>query len=125
MRLLFVAALSLIATGIFYYLYTVAVYSRWRISSAEARQRLAKGEFDVVLDVRTAAERTTLGAYPGSIHLPAAEITRVLTQFPNKETAILIYCNTGHRARLATDKLIALGYKNTRYISSSHLSLLH
>ena len=114
----------LITAGIVYYLYSIAVYSRWRISAEEARQRIAAGQFDAILDVRTAIERETLGFYPSSIHIPSADIEReVPRRFPDKGVAILVYCNTGHRARLATDKLHALGYKNAVYISSPHTSL--
>ena len=124
MRLLFIALLLIVATVVFYYLYDLAVYSRLRISAAEARRRLGAGEFDLVLDVRTATERATLGSYPGSVHLPTADLESVMpARYPDKSAAILVYCNTGHRARLATDKLHALGYLNARYISSSHLSL--
>ena len=123
MRPIFVALLLIIATTVFYFLYDYAVYSRWRISAAEARRRISRGEFDVILDVRTAVERATLGYYPNSVHIPAAELESKFL-IPNKETSILIYCNTGHRARLAADKLHALGYVNVQYISSPHTSLL-
>ena len=125
MRLLLVSLLLIVATTVFYLLYTYAVGSKWRISASEARQRLSRGEFDVVLDVRTGLERATLGSYPGSVHIPAADLERDMSaRFPDKGLSILVYCNTGHRARRATDKLHALGYVNARYISSSHLSLL-
>jgi phage shock protein E len=125
MRLLFVAFILLIATSMFYYLYTLAVYSQWRISASEARSRLKNGAIDLVLDVRTAAERATLGYYPNSVHIPAAELEKKMSvNYPDKNLSILVYCNTGHRARLATDKLHALGYKNAHYISSSHRSLM-
>lgn len=127
MRLgLFLISLLLILGAIvFYYLYDLAVASRWRISSSDARQRLGAGEFDLVLDVRTAVERATLGFHPDSVHVAAADLETIMpVQYPDKDIAILVYCNTGHRARMATDKLHALGYVNARYISSSHLSLM-
>jgi phage shock protein E len=124
MRLLLLSLLLVVATVIFYYLYSLAVYGRWRISALDARQRLSKGKFDIVLDVRTALERETLGYYPGSVHLPSAELDSAMAaRFPDKSASILVYCNTGHRARLATDKLHALGYENAVYISSPHWSL--
>jgi rhodanese-related sulfurtransferase len=124
-RLLFVALLILVAGAVFYYLYVLATESPWRISAAEARDKLARGYFDVVLDVRTAAERRALGFYPNSVHIPAGEIMEVMPlRYPDKGISILLYCNTGHRARLAADKLHDLGYVNAQYISSSHLSLL-
>jgi rhodanese-related sulfurtransferase len=125
MRLIFVALLLIIATTIFYYLHNLAVYSRWRISAAEARRRISLGEFDVIVDVRTEIERATLGYYPGSVHIPSSVLeTRFPKLYVNKEISILIYCNTGHRARLAADKLHALGYINTYYVSSSYTSLM-
>jgi rhodanese-related sulfurtransferase len=126
MHLIFVALLLVIATTIFYFLYDLAVNGRWRISADEARRRINHGEFDVIVDVRTALERATLGFYPDSLHIPAAELELTLPRlYPNKEVSILIYCNTGHRARLAADKLHTLGYVNARYISSPHTSLIN
>jgi phage shock protein E len=118
-----VVAIAVIA--LVYYLYTLAVDSQYRISSMEAKQRIQKGEFDVILDVRTDLEVKTLGFYPGSVHIPSPEIpSKVPLKYPNKETRILLYCNTGHRARIATDVLHKLGYKNVVYISSGYKSIL-
>ena len=44
-------------------------------------------------------------------------------EYPNKNIRILAYCNTGHRARMATDKLQSLGYTHAVYISSTYTSL--
>lgn len=108
-----------------YYMYTLAVMSPHRISSLDAKQRIQQGGFDLILDVRTDLEVQTLGSYPGSVHIPSPEIrSKVPVQYPNKETRILLYCNTGHRARIATDILHTLGYKNTVYISSGYKSIL-
>jgi rhodanese-related sulfurtransferase len=125
LSLFFIALGLVVGTAVFYYLYTLATDSQWRISAAEAREKLARGYFDVVLDVRTLAERQTLGFYPNSIHIPAGELATLMPlRFPETGISILVYCNTGHRARLATDKLHDLGYVNAQYISSSHLSIL-
>ena len=105
--------------------YLYATDSPYRISSQKAKQLIQSNKFDVILDVRTNLEQATLGVYPGSVHIPSADIKRMVpNQYPNKQTRILIYCNTGHRARMAADKLQALGYKNTVYISSGYSSLL-
>lgn len=104
--------------------YLYATDSPYRISSQEAKQRIQNGEIDVILDVRTQVERDTMGSYPGSIPVPSADLDAVLpTLIPDKHTRILAYCNTGHRARMATDKLHALGYVNAVYISSTYSSL--
>lgn len=118
-----VVVLAIVAIAVYAYRY--AVVSPYRIDADEARYMIAGGSVDVVLDVRTDFERQTLGSYPGSVHIPSADLeTRMPQEYPNKDIGILVYCNTGHRARLATDKLVALGYKNTRYISSGYKSLL-
>ncbi len=94
------------------------------ISSQEAKQEIAKGTFPIVLDVRTDLEYN-LGHYPEAIHIPTAELAEsVETKIPQKNKGILVYCNTGQRARYAADLLKAKGYKNVRYIAGSYLTLL-
>ena len=106
-------------------LYNYAVSSEYRISAEEAKQRLRNKQVDVVLDVRTAVERATLGYYPGSVHIPSSDLnTEVSRRIPDKSARILVYCNTGQRARAATEKLRALGYTDVHYIASSHRSLM-
>ena len=111
-----------------YYSYQYAVsfdISKNRVSSETAKGLIKNKKIDVVLDVRTDTERNTLGYYPGSIHIQSADLEkRMASQYPNKNTSILIYCNTGHRARMATDKLQKMGYKNTMYISSTYKSIM-
>jgi rhodanese-related sulfurtransferase len=110
--------------GLFIYLYRYAVISPYRISSEEAKQRIQRKQFDVILDVRTDLERNTLGFYPQSVHIQSADLERRMAQeFTDKNIRILAYCNTGHRARAATDKLHELGYKNALFISSTYKTL--
>jgi len=107
-----------------YYLYQYATDSPYRISSNAAKNRIKNKQVDVILDVRTDLERSTLGFYPGSVHIQSADLEKKMPgMFPNKKITILAYCNTGHRARLATDKLHKLGYNNAVYISSTYKSL--
>jgi rhodanese-related sulfurtransferase len=105
--------------------YQYAVSSAYRVSSEKAKEMIKKNEVDAILDVRTDLERSTLGYYPGSIHLPGADLEdRMSAEYPNKNARIIVYCNTGHRARMATDALQQMGYHNARYISSTYASLL-
>jgi phage shock protein E len=105
--------------------YQYAVSSAYRVSSEKAKEMIEKNEVDAILDVRTDLERSTLGYYPGSIHLPGADLEhRMNAEYPNKNARIIVYCNTGHRARMATDALQQMGYHNARYISSTYASLL-
>ena len=118
---LFLIAIGLLIAGAYYY----AVYSPYRISSEEAKKRISNHDVDLILDVRTDLERTNLGFYPGSVHIQSADLDREMPQrYPDKNMKILAYCNTGHRARMATDKLHALGYKNAVYISSGYKTIL-
>jgi len=124
---LLVGIIFVIAAAIFLirqaYLY--ATDSPYRISSQEAKRRIQNHQIDAILDVRTTMERATLGFYPGSVPIPSGDLeAKMPSLYPNKETRILAYCNTGHRARMAADKLHALGYKNAVYISSTYGSIL-
>jgi len=123
---MFILLAFLIFFSVFvYYAYQYAVDSPYRISLKNAKEKLKNHEFDVILDVRTDLERETLGFYPGSIHIQSADLEAKLpAMYPNKGARILAYCNTGHRARMATDKLHKLGYKNAVYISSQYNSLI-
>ncbi len=123
--ILFFTFLAVIAIGA--YLYNMSVNSPYRISSEEAKKRIAAHEVDLVLDVRTKKERETLGFLqnPKAIWVPAAELEKEIPpRFPDRHMRILIYCNTGHRARLATDKLREMGYNQVHYISSGWKSLV-
>ena len=105
--------------------YLYATGSPYRISAPDAKKRIQDGQIDLILDVRTSAERATLGFYPGSVPIPSADLdVRMPALYPNKQTRILAYCNTGHRARMATDKLRGMGYTNAVFISSTYGSLL-
>lgn len=104
--------------------YQYAVSSVYRVSSEKAKEMIQKNNIDMILDVRTDLERATLGYYPGSIHVPRADLENRMADYPNKDTRIIVYCNTGHRARMATDTLQEMGYHNARYISSTYVSLM-
>ena len=108
-----------------YFTYQYAVSSKYIVSSETAKQMIMDKKIDLVLDVRTDAERSMLGYYPGSIHIQSADLEKRMTnEYPNKDIHIISYCNTGHRARMATEKLHQLGYKNAMYISSTYTSLM-
>jgi rhodanese-related sulfurtransferase len=92
-----------------------------KISVEEAKSR----RFGLIIDGRTQEEREKLGYYPNSIPI---SLQRVKQEVPllnsNKNTWILIYCNTGSRAAEAANMLYRMGYKNVRYINESYLSLM-
>ena len=95
-----------------------------RISAAAARREIADGRIKHVIDVRTQIEWDA-GHFPGAIHVPVANIpgSKKLKSVP-KNAAVLVYCNTGQRARRAAVLLQEAGYKNVRYIAEGYGSLL-
>jgi rhodanese-related sulfurtransferase len=120
-KLLIIAALLL--AGLLGLLYYYAVSSPLMITAQEAKKRIAAKEIDTVLDVRTDLEYN-LGHYSGALHIPTADLaTKAPKILTNKEARILVYCNTGQRARAAAELLHAAGYKNTRYIVNPYWSL--
>ncbi len=95
------------------------------ISPEKARKLLNQKKIDLILDVRTKVERDVFGYLPGSIHIPVASLDQeAIRKYPNKDVNILIYCNTGQRARVAAEILKSFGFKNVSYIPTSHVSLL-
>ena len=124
MYLMLAVGLVVIIGALGYMAYSYAVDSPLRISSETGKRLIQEHKIDLILDVRTDVERNTLGVYPGSVHIPSADLDqRMPAEYPNKDIRILAYCNTGHRARMATEKLRKLGYVNARYISSTYTTL--
>jgi len=92
------------------------------ISSKQAKKLIKEGKIKKVIDVRTDMEWKA-GHYPGAVHIPATTINRKTTaQLPKK--GLLVYCNTGQRARFAAEKLVELGFKDVYYIAGVYTSLL-
>jgi phage shock protein E len=116
----------IVAAGVaLFSMYRYSMDSPLRISAADARRRLQEGRVDIVVDVRTAAERNTIGAYPGSVHIPSADLRgRMPLQYPDRAVRVLLYCNTGQRARAAAEQLQGLGYTNVTYIAGPHTTLM-
>ena len=115
----------LIFLSILLYAFYFAMSSPYMISAEKARSLLNKKKIDLILDVRTKTERDVFGYFPGSIHIPVANLDQeALRKYPNKDVQILVYCNTGQRARVATEKLRGMGFKNVYYIPTSHIGLL-
>ena len=66
----------------------------------------------IILDVRTTAEYNEKHI-PGAINVPNETIgTEEISQLPNKEQLILVYCRSGNRSKEASEKLANLGYSN-------------
>lgn len=112
----------LVATGVLAALATYTYMGRDLVSSQEAKRLLLSGNIQVVLDVRTRAEYSA-GHYPGARHIPVTEMDATTTAgLPRR--GILVYCNTGQRARFAAEKLRQLGFEDVVYIAGPYTSLL-
>jgi rhodanese-related sulfurtransferase len=92
------------------------------VSSDEAKRLIKEGKIKAVIDVRTATE-WRMGHYPRALHIPVDKINEKTTaELPKK--GLLVYCNTGQRARFAAEKLEVLGFKNVYYIAGTYKGLL-
>ena len=101
-----------------------SLLGKGRISSEEARRAIADGRIKHVIDVRTDVE-WRLGHYPGAKHIPVSEIpgSKKLNSIA-KSATILVYCNTGQRARRAAALLREAGYENVEYIAGGYGSIM-
>ena len=113
--------LPFVALGV---LATAAAYTYFGenlVSAAEAKKMIRSGKIKKVIDVRTAAEYRA-GHYPRALHIPVNKInTKTTAELPKK--GLLVYCNTGQRARFAAEKLEELGFEDVYYIAGHYSSL--
>ena len=92
-----------------------------KISVQEAKAR----RFGLIIDVRTPKERELLGFYPDSIPIsPQMLQQQVPLDISSKNTCILVYSNGDSRAKQSAEILYRMGYKNTRFINETYLSLM-
>jgi phage shock protein E len=92
------------------------------VSSAEAKRLIKEGKISAVIDVRTAVEWRS-GHYPKALHIPVDKINEKTTaELPKK--GLLVYCNTGQRARFAAEKLVELGFDDVYYIAGHYSSIM-
>ena len=82
------------------------------ISMDEAVSMMEEQQNYVILDVRRPDEYA-LGHIPGAINVPNETIgSSAITELPDKNQLILVYCRSGNRSKQAAKKLVALGYTN-------------
>ena len=81
-----------------------------RVTAAEAKQLLQDDPSIILIDVRTPQEYADKHI-PGSRLIPNETIQRDPLADISKESNIMVYCRTGHRSKLAADKLIQMGYQ--------------
>ncbi len=79
------------------------------ITSTEA-QDLLKNDA-ILIDVRSAEEYSEF-YIKDSINVPLDNIQELPDLIEDKETVIILYCETGERSKEAAKELVKLGYKN-------------
>lgn len=83
-----------------------------QISMEEAVAMMQEETGYIILDVRT-AEEFAEKHIPDAINIPNEVIgTEEISELPDKEQLILVYCRSGNRSKQASEKLAALGYTN-------------
>ena len=82
------------------------------MEQAELNKRMNTKKAPTVVDVRTIFEFRK-GHIPGAIHAPTWKIVLRLDQIPSdKNTELVVTCEHGPRAQIATMMLKAFGYRN-------------
>ena len=86
------------------------------ISRQEAREIMEASDC-IILDVRTEEEYEE-GHIPNAICVPNEIISgdqgQIISELPDKEQTILVYCRSGRRSKEAAQKLAAMGYTDIR-----------
>ena len=83
-----------------------------QISMDEAVTMMTQETGYIILDVRSADEFAA-GHIPSAINVPNETIgTAEISELPNKNQLIMVYCRSGRRSKEAAEKLVKLGYTN-------------
>ena len=83
-----------------------------RITMDEAVNMMAQESGYIILDVRRPDEFAA-GHIPNAINVPNETIgTAEISELPDKNQLIMVYCRSGRRSKEAAEKLVKLGYTN-------------
>lgn len=114
-------------TGILSGLYTLyaglkyyALTGKGLLSSEQAKKMISSGEITTVVDVRTKFEWDR-GHYKGAKHIPVTSLS------PDKfkgVKSVLVYCNTGQRARAAAETIRGYGVPKVYYIEGGYWTIV-
>ena len=82
------------------------------ITMNEAVTMMAEETDYIILDVRRPDEYAA-GYIPNAINVPNESIgTAEISELPDKDQLIMVYCRSGRRSKEASEKLVKLGYTN-------------
>ena len=83
-----------------------------QITMDEAVTMMAQETGYIILDVRRPDEFAA-GHIPNAINVPNESIgTEEISELPDKNQLIMVYCRSGRRSKEASEKLVKLGYTN-------------
>ena len=83
-----------------------------QITMSEAVEMMESESYYIILDVRRPDEFAA-GHIPNAINIPNESIgTGEISELPDKDQLILVYCRSGNRSKQASQKLVKLGYSN-------------
>ena len=92
------------------------------ISAPRAKKMIKSGEIKHVVDVRSKFE-WDFGHYPGAVHMPVNVISQDRLKGVKKDDGIVVYCNTGQRARAGAEKIASFGFKKVYYIDGTYSTI--
>lgn len=93
------------------------------IDPIQAKEKIKNNEIQLIIDVRSQFEYDQ-GHYEGAINIPVSMISKKDFVKYDTNIGIIVYCNTGQRARFAAEKISAFGYNNVYYINGSYSTIL-
>ena len=83
-----------------------------QITMSEAVEIIGNESDYIILDVRRPDEFAA-GHIPNAVNIPNESIdSNEITELPDKDKLILVYCRSGNRSKQASQKLVKLGYTN-------------
>ena len=87
------------------------------LDADEAAKFMKDDRVKYVIDVRTLME-WNMGHNKDALHIPVTEFRADHPKFRNisRSAGVLLYCNTGQRARYAAELMRGYGFKNVYYL---------
>jgi len=87
----------------------------WQISTEKLKQKIAKGQYEYLFDVRTPAEWAN-GHIEQASHLPLTELLNYPPDIP-KDKEIIVTCGVGYRGNIAASFLQSQGFKHVHNLA--------
>ncbi len=91
------------------------------VPQAEMLKFLVEPDTFTLVDARSSEEFAT-GHVSGAINVPHDRVAAFVDQLPaNPDAPLVLYCRTGHRAKLLQQQLLARGYRNVRTLHGQQI----